>query len=343
MPFLALLFSVAFFVSPASSEERSLVVGAHQSESLKIPGLSRAAVADSKIAKVRAIPPETLLISGLKPGKTTVRAWDSSEKEHAFRIEVLSVESFSAMEGDADGVIKISIEFLELDSSLKEGLGVHWPEMIRFSGSGSVHGDLAMSGLNYAAGFSTAEAWITHLVREGWAKLLARPDIFVRLGEEAEFKSGGEFPISTSQESYGRALRRVEWKPYGIQVKVRPQSGDGLHIVSTIRVDISELNPSEGMDGIPSITRRFVETKMNSVDGETVVLSGLVRKATANSKEGLPILSSIPLIGHLLFGGTSSSREETEIFMAVTLSFATKKTHEEERSRFTSKFEGKAP
>jgi len=322
---LLLFFPLSFFSQAiAAPEPLSLSVARHFSQSLRIPRLARAAVADVKVAKVRALPPHTLLITGVSVGRTVVRAWDDAGRETAYIVNVSSAETA----GEPDPVVKISLEFLEFNTSLKEGLGVRWPEALHFVGSAALTGNLDSSGMNYSAGFTTAQGWIQHLVRKGWAKLLARPDLFVRLGEQATFQSGGEFPVSTSQENYGRTVRRVEWKPYGLNVRVKPHSADGVHLATDIRVEISELNPGGGMDGVPGLTRRMVETKMNSIDGETVVLSGLVRQATGEAKEGLPFLSDIPLIGAWLFGSTSSTREETEIFMGITLSFATRRTHE---------------
>ncbi|MEQ1843243.1 MAG: type II/III secretion system protein, partial [Verrucomicrobiales bacterium] len=90
---------------------------------------------------------------------------------------------------------------------------------------------------------------IHHLAQTGDAKLIASPELFVREGEEATFHSGGEFPVSTSSENYGRFHRHVEWKPFGVHLKVRPQSFDGLHISSEINVEISELNAGLAVDG----------------------------------------------------------------------------------------------
>ena len=151
-----------------------------------------------------------------------------------------------------------------MDGALSRHIGIRWPDAIHFSAGGSVLGDGTTTGLNYSASFSSAQGWLQHLIHEGWARILASPDLYVRLGEEASFHSGGELPVPTSSENYGRYQRHVEWKPFGITVTVRPRSGDWFHISSDIRVEISELNSSVSVEGIPSLTRRNLETKMNS-------------------------------------------------------------------------------
>jgi Flp pilus assembly secretin CpaC len=69
---------------------------------------------------------------------------------------------------------------------------------------------------------------VNHLVKEGWAKIVANPELYVRLGEEANFHSGGEFPVSTITENYGHSRKHIEWKPWGLTAKVKPLSNDEL-------------------------------------------------------------------------------------------------------------------
>src|SRR5207248_1584837 len=133
--------------------------------------------------------------------------------------------------------------------------------------------------------------------------------------------------------TYGRYHRQVDWKPFGISVRVRPQSADRYHISSDIRIEVSELNPAASMDGIPGLTKRHLETKMSSRDGETVVLTGLVRQAASVEKEGLPFLSNIPLLG-LLFSSKRTTGDENEILMAVTFSFTTRASTSERLGQF---------
>lgn len=310
--------------TPGPDQFLRLVLGAGQNRSLHIPGITKAAIGSSKIARVRALPPDSLLVTALSAGTTTLQVWKSDGSEETHWIEVLPPalhESFHNPEGQ--GVIQVALEFLELDSALSESLGIRWPEAVHFASAGALQGATQMSGLNYSASFQSAPAWIALLCRKGWARVLARPELYVRLGEEAQFHSGGEFPVPSSVESYGGYQRRVEWKPYGLTVKVRPQSGDRYLIRSDIRVEISEIDGAAAVNGIPAITRRQLDTKMESLEGETVILSGLVRQARAAGRESVPLLGDIPLLGDLLFSQTTESSRSTEILMAVTFSVST--------------------
>lgn len=330
MPWLALFLSLVTLYVPtvraAPLAERPgggypVAVAVGGSHTLVVPGLRRAAVGSSKLLRVTALPPSTLLLTGVQPGRTLVRAWNEAGDESLFEVEVQPPEARPAEDGA--GVVKVVLEFLEVDSTLGESLGIRWPEALQFSAGGSLQGDLAHAGLNFAVPFTSAKGWIQHLSRNGWAKLLAKPELYVRLGEEARFHSGGEIPVSTSVSTTAGYHRQVDWKPYGLSVRVRPQSGDRLRISSDVRVEIAELNPAAGMDGVPALVRRNVETKMTSWDGETVVLSGLTRRVASADKEGLPLLAHIPGLD-LLFAKRGRRVEETEIFMAVTFALTTR-------------------
>ncbi len=323
MRFLLLLFSL-----PLLAQEE-LRLGVNESRTLKVPGLSKAAVGNGKLIKARVVGSGELLLTGLKAGRTTVHAWGI--KEESFSVRVVASEA-----SVSNGVVQATLEFLEMDGSISKSLGVHWPEAIQFSGAGSTGSE--MSGLNYSAAFSSARGWIKHMIREGWAKLLAHPELYVRMGEEAVFSSGGEFPVSTSSENYGRYQKHVEWKPFGLIVKVRPQSGDNLNIFSDIDIEISEVDSSHAIDGIPALSKRHLQTKMESREGETVILSGLIRQSSSHEKHSLPLLAHIPLLGPLLFSSENDSNDESEIFMAVTFSLSTREKQETRQQTSREKF-----
>lgn len=297
----------------------TVTVGVGANASIERTGLIRVAVGNTKIIRAKAVGEDRILVTGVKPGKAALRVW-SAKGEEEILIHVLDAEAYQAMrDPDRERVVRVALEFLELDRTFFQDLGLKLPDTIQFGASAGVAGSQNVSGLNYALSFGTTQGWLRQLRQEGWAKLLANPDLYVRLGEEVQFHSGGEFPVSTSNEYYGKVYRHVSWKPFGVTVKVRPQSGDLVHFSSEIDIEISEMNRSLQMEGIPSISRRKIQTKMQSLEGDTVILSGLTREVTSKHKEGTPGLSSLPILGHL-FGTQAEFNESTELLMAVTFS-----------------------
>ncbi len=341
--FLLLSYSVFFQIKiRAESDSFSKIIrmGLNSSRTLKIPQLKRVAVGNSKILKAQTISSSELLLIGKTKGSSTVRVWTEKGKEFFYEVRVIASEAESSSLANDREVVKVSLEFLEMDEAFSQIKGFRWPDSLQFSGLANIISSASMTGLNYEMSLVSAQGWLHHLVKEGWAKTIANPELYVRLGEEAVFHSGGEFPVATSTaENSGRNYRHIEWKGYGLTAKVLPQSVDRIHISSDINLEISELISSQNIEGIPALNRRSLKTKMSSLDGETVILSGLVKQNSKKEKEGVPFLSSIPLIGPLFFTKTSEGSEQTELLMAVTFSMTTKAKENATQQTFKEKTE----
>ena len=97
---------------------------------------------------------------------------------------------------------------------------------------------------------------------------------------------------------------------------VRPTiSADGsvqLEVTQEVSTATSEL----AFDA-PVIATRSVRTQLLVRDGQTVALGGLTDRQRESRQGGLPILSSIPLLGGF-FGRASRQTIETELFVFLT-------------------------
>jgi len=71
-----------------------------------------------------------------------------------------------------------------------------------------------------------------------------------------------------------------------------------------------------GQDEI-SINKTEAVTSLVAQDGDTIIIGGLIQEDTSNSKDGLPFLSKIPIIGNL-FGNTTDKKNRTELIILLT-------------------------
>jgi general secretion pathway protein D len=67
----------------------------------------------------------------------------------------------------------------------------------------------------------------------------------------------------------------------------------------------------------PAISQRNLATEVAVQSGQTVLLGGIIQDNTTDSKSGVPILSSIPLVGSL-FGNTVKHHDRTELIILIT-------------------------
>ena len=67
----------------------------------------------------------------------------------------------------------------------------------------------------------------------------------------------------------------------------------------------------------PPINQRNITTQVAVQSGQTVLLGGIIQDNTSDSKTGVPLLSSIPILGNL-FGNTTKTHDRTELIVLIT-------------------------
>jgi len=158
----------------------------------------------------------------------------------------------------------------------------------------------------------------------GLAKILAEPTLTTQTGQQAEFLSGGEFPIPVPQGDEGIT---VEFKEFGIGVKFLPLVLDAGRINLKLNISVSELidanNLSIAIDGvsqsflIPRLTKRSAQSTVELADGQTIGIAGLINENLRETITKFPGLGDIPGIG-ALFRSQSFQKGETELLILVT-------------------------
>lgn len=331
--FLASVLAVPLLASvPARLR---LAVG--DSAVLEVPGLERAAVGTARIAKVLPMPPGELLVTALAVGTTTVRYWSSG----GAGVTEVTVTAARQRADDTPSVVRAALEFVEVDRAVADALGVQWPDALHFRAAASLSASAGGTGVDFTAPFATTQGMLSFMARRGWARVLSRPELLVRVGEEAKFHSGGEVPVQNTVATQAGYSQSVEWKSYGLTVRIRPESVDGARFLSSVSVDLSELEPSSA-GPIPALNRRSLTTKMDSMDGETVLLSGLFREVSVRERQGLPGLSSIPVL-NLLFSREVTRSDRSELFFAMTLTQSTTLSRERDTKRWAERTAPEVP
>ena len=69
--------------------------------------------------------------------------------------------------------------------------------------------------------------------------------------------------------------------------------------------------------GNVSISQRTIDSTVIVHDGQSIVLGGLIRENTTNSKGGIPGLMSLPVLGNL-FSSTTKDTSRTELIVTLT-------------------------
>jgi pilus assembly protein CpaC len=162
----------------------------------------------------------------------------------------------------------------------------------------------------------------------GSAKVLAEPTLTTLSGQQAEFISGGEFPVPITEDDG----ITIEFKEFGVGVKFLPVVLDEGRINLNLNVSVSELSNANSLvldtgldsvlgDGvtqvIPSLTKRSAESTVELGNGQTIAIAGLISENTRDFVSRFPGLGDIPVLGHL-FRSQSFQNGETELVILVT-------------------------
>ncbi len=201
------------------------------------------------------------------------------------------------------------LKIIEISKGETAQLGVRWPDAL------SAKGTLA-AGTGNRATFSVGtdfDARLNLLMANGKARILSNPRLACESGGEAQFLAGGEIPIVIITPE----TRTVEWKTYGIILKIHPTMSDGGKIRSQVNAEVSSVDHGSGTSEVPGFLTRRVSSLFSTPPGETVMLSGLVKSEMAKDIAKVPLLGQIPVIGEL-FKSRNFRENRTELAIFIT-------------------------
>jgi pilus assembly protein CpaC len=176
-------------------------------------------------------------------------------------------------------------------------------------------GTLTLSGMIHGV---SVDATITALEQKGLVRTLAKPNLIALSGEEASFLAGGEFPYPVPA---GINLVTIEFKPFGVKLKVTPEIQDNGQIKLKVAPEVSDLDPRHhlqinGFD-LPSLTERKAQTTVAVKDGQSFAIAGLFQQDYINAVNQVPFAGDVPVLGALFKSG-SWKRNESELVIIVT-------------------------
>ncbi len=185
-----------------------------------------------------------------------------------------------------------------------------------------------------SAGISAADFYLavpTAVVRfletDSQTKLVAKPQLRGREGEEIKLNLGDRFPVpSTTFGSLGGAgsvatqpISSFNYEPVGIIVNMTPRVTFDGDIVLKLIVESSTLGQDVNIAGqnLPSFGSRKVETTLRLRDGESTLLAGLLREDERRTLTGFPGLMRLPVFKQL-FTSNDLSKGQTDIVILLT-------------------------
>jgi general secretion pathway protein D len=187
-------------------------------------------------------------------------------------------------------------------------------------GIGTATGSTPYAGFSYlwtkAGG---AQVALKTLQEKNEARVLAAPTLMTLDNQKANFTYGRQISVRTQTATSTTTTGATDSFQYintGLNISVTPRVTG-----SNVYLEIQQQNSTPGKaapdNPNPPISQTSSQTSVIVSDGDTMLLGGLYLDDGGQGSVGLPLLSTIPVLGGL-FGTQSWNSTRTELVMLIT-------------------------
>jgi type II secretion system protein D len=195
-------------------------------------------------------------------------------------------------------------------------------------GVGRTNSTLGYGGLVLSASSDAVSVLIRALQQTSRLEVLSRPQIMTLDNQPAFVQVGQRVPrITGSTLTQVGQQNNIVLENVGLILGVTPRISPDGRVVMEVDAENSQLgNIADGIPvttsgGVvinsPTINLATAQTTVSAIDGETIVIGGLITKSTSTINRRVPYLSDIPLLG-MLFRYDSHDKERNEMLIILT-------------------------
>lgn len=171
-------------------------------------------------------------------------------------------------------------------------------------------GRLSDSGVSFAA-------LLNALRSDTNTNLLSTPSLMTLDNAEAYILVGQEVPFVTGSTTLDNAnpYQTIQREDVGIKLHIRPTISADNTIRMEIGQEVSSIASNVSASDVVT-NKREIETTVVTQDGGIVVLGGLISRNTSNTRQRVPLLGDIPLIGNLFrYSNNENERQNLMVFI----------------------------
>ena len=223
-------------------------------------------------------------------------------------------EKLIAAQDVAEPEVMLEVEILEISRVKDTNIGARSPDSLAI-----VDGTL-VNKLN-------TNIAINLKVLEGRSNLLSNPRIRVKSRQKAKVQIGERVPVisSTTTPTTGGTTvalvsQQITYLDIGLKLEVEPTVNMDDTVSIKLSLEVNTLGEKvETVTGAVAyrVGTRTTNTVLELKDGETQVLSGLIRDDDRRTANRLPVVGEFPILDRL-FGTVATTDEKTEIVMSIT-------------------------
>jgi hypothetical protein len=180
---------------------------------------------------------------------------------------------------------------------------------------------------DFSALVGTAEfsAQASLLETQGAISIQSRPFVIVLDGQRADLDVGRQIPVLIqAQSSLGGAPGQLEILQASNLMTVTPfviddEDGNPTGVNLTIQLESNDVDTSIVSQGVPSVNRRSVQSRMILDQEKTVILGGFTVDTDSSDVSKTPGLGDLPILG-FLFKRKIKRAELNRLYFAISVS-----------------------
>ncbi len=246
---------------------------------------------------------------------------DYAEIEDALRL--LDVPPYQVM-------IEAAITEVTLTDTLRYGVQWNWltgQSNFRITDGTAMPTGPTQAGFSYFLAGNSISAALNALEQRTNVKVVSAPKLITLNNQTAALQVGDQVPIASGsavsvENPNAPIVNSIEYRDTGVILKVTPRVNAGGLVLLDISQEVSDVNPNGPTGGgsatpsSPTISTRRISTSVAVQDGQVIALGGLFKDSKTFGKNGLPLLSRIPIVG-ALFGNHNNTQNRTELIVLL--------------------------
>jgi general secretion pathway protein D len=217
---------------------------------------------------------------------------------------------------------KFGLEFSTFTDSFTKGSSTY-SYTIGMGGTGTPSN--FTSGLRYAiTSAGKLAAAIQASASQDRLRVISSPHVMASNNKEARIQVGSSQPIltntytTTATGTPGVVEGTIEYKDVGIILTVTPRISDAKLVTLEMSIESSTVGTTQlgNLSSVPFFGKKTAKTTLSIIEGQTIVIGGLIQESKDTIKSGVPFLSRIPILGALFgFHDYEKTKTETVIFL----------------------------
>lgn len=227
------------------------------------------------------------------------------------------------------GQVEIAAHIVTINQNKLRELGVKWSladgeKSKILPHPDSLSADVAVAAATAHAGFNIAridgrllEMELSALEQQQQLEIIASPRLMAAHQQPASIKQGTEIPYQVSSGESGATSIEFKEAVLGMEVTptIQPQGNIRLKLRISQNMPGRSIQQAEGE--VLAIDKQEIETVVSVKEGETLALGGIFQQHNKESRDSVPLLGSIPLLGGL-FRHDAKDRQRRELVVFIT-------------------------